>query len=69
VEDLVVGGVAGAGYSENFVGVVFAVESAVGEVEGELTLGHLRGGGDSAWDRASQEFYDRGHGKVLSFKD
>jgi hypothetical protein len=33
VQELVVRGVAGAGEAENFVGVVFAVESAVGEVE------------------------------------
>jgi hypothetical protein len=61
VEELVVAGVAGAGEAENFVGVVFAVESAVGEVEGELTLRHLRGGGDSAWNRGAEELDDRGH--------
>jgi len=65
VQELVVGGVAGTGEAEDFVGVVFAVKSAVGQVDGKGALRHLRGGGDSAWDRASQEFYDRGH---LSFQ-
>jgi hypothetical protein len=67
VEELVVAGVAGAGYAENFVVVVFAVEAAVGEVEGEAPLSHLGGGRDSAWDRASQEFYDRGHEGSFKF--
>jgi hypothetical protein len=49
--------------------VVFAVKSAVGQVDGKGALRHLRGGGDSAWDRGSQEFYDRGHGEVLRIKD
>jgi hypothetical protein len=69
VEDLVVGGLAGAGEAENFVGVVFGIQTPVGEVEGELTLGHLRGGRDSAGNRGAEELYDRGHGEVLSFKD
>jgi hypothetical protein len=68
VEELVVAGVAGAGEAENFVGVVFAVKSAVGQVDGEGALRHLRGGGDSAWDRGAEELDDRGHGEVLSFK-
>ena len=66
VEELVVAGVAGAGDAENFVVVVLGIQAPVGEVEGEGALRHLRGGGDSAWDRASQEFYDRGH--LGSFK-
>jgi len=66
VQELVVAGVAGTGYSENFVGVVLGIQAPVGEVEGEGALGHLRGGGDSAWDRGAEELYDRGH--LGSFK-
>ena len=70
VEELVVGGVAGAGYSENFVGLVFAVKSAVGQVDGKGALRHLRGGGDSAGNRGAEELDDRGHFKfsVWSFQ-
>jgi hypothetical protein len=66
VEELVVAGVAGAGYSKNFVVVVFAEKAAVGEVEGEGALGHLRGGGHSAGNRGAKELEDRGH--LGSFK-
>jgi hypothetical protein len=69
VEELVVGGVSGAGEAENFVGVVFGIQTPVGEVEGEGALSHLRGGGDSAGNRGAEELYDRGHGEVLRIKD
>jgi hypothetical protein len=49
--------------------VVFTEKAAVGQVDGKGALGHLRGGGDSAWNRGAKELYDRGHGEVLSFKD
>lgn len=65
VEELVVAGVAGAGYSKNFVVVVFAEKTPVGEVEGEAPFGHLGGGGDSAGNRAAEELEDR---HLRSFK-
>jgi hypothetical protein len=69
VEKLVVRGVAGAGEAENFVGVVFGIQTPVGEVEGEGALSHLGGCRDSAGNRGAEELDDRGHGEVLSFKD
>jgi hypothetical protein len=67
VEELVVAWVAGAGYAENFVVVVFAEKAPVGEVKGELTLGHLRGGRDSAGNRGAEELDDRGHEGSFKF--
>ena len=51
---------------EDFARCIFAVKFAVGQVDGEGALGHLRGGRHSACDIGSLQL-DDGHFKFLDF--